>query len=127
MSRVNEPYTLPFAAVNFARHFSPLEEGFTSSLAIPDLGLQGAGGVISRHDGDFRSHGLVGLDDLIQGLLHGGRGKDVQLYRFGGGLCGVVCGGAVGVRTAAAGGQGQRHGQGQNEGEKLFHGEIFLS
>lgn len=24
-------------------------------------------------------------------------------------------------------GQGQRHGQGQNEGEKLFHGEIFLS
>ena len=95
--------------------------------ALLDLGLQRTGGVVSGHHGDLRGHGLVGLDDLVQGLLHGGGGKDVQLHRLGGSLrggvvSGVVRGGIAGVRAAAAGGQGQGQREGQEQGEKLFHG-----
>jgi hypothetical protein len=81
---------------------------------------QGSGGVKGEDQLHIRGHFLVEIGDLGEGGLHGGGGKDHHLHRLGGGLRGGIVGG--GVRAVTAGGQGQGHGQSQEQGEQLFHG-----
>src|SRR5699024_11098743 len=84
-------------------------------------GLQRTGGVVSGHHRHLRGRLFVEIDDLVEGLLQGGGGKDVQLYRLVGGVIGVVRRTAIGV-PATAGGEGEGQREGQEQGEKLFHG-----
>ena len=74
---------------------------YVAVRALLDLGEQVAGGGKVERQGDVRVNRLVVLCNLVQGLGHGGRRKDGQLY----GICRIAIGRAA-VRalggTAAA-------------------------
>ena len=66
----------------------------------------------------MRSYILVQRNDFIQGLRHGGCGKNHELH---GRRIAAVFGHIAGIGAASAGGQGQHYAQYQKQRAQVFH------